>query len=69
MKKRLLILGGTGDAADLAARASQIAEIEVISSLSGRTQQPLTPKTGGVRIGGFGGAAELAGFLLARSIC
>ncbi|MEG4024165.1 cobalt-precorrin-6A reductase [Microcoleus sp. S13C4] len=64
MKKRLLILGGTGDAAELAVRASQIAEIEVISSLAGRTQQPFTPKTGTVRIGGFGGAAGLAEFLL-----
>ncbi len=64
MKKRLLILGGTGDAAELAARASQIADIEVVSSLAGRTQQPLTPKTGTVRIGGFGGAAGLAQFLL-----
>jgi precorrin-6A/cobalt-precorrin-6A reductase len=63
MKKRLLILGGTGDAAELAARASQIADIEVISSLAGRTKQPLTPKTGTVRIGGFGGAAGLAEFL------
>ncbi|UNU26275.1 cobalt-precorrin-6A reductase [Microcoleus vaginatus HSN003] len=64
VKKRLLILGGTGDAAELAARASQIAEIEVVSSLAGRTQQPFTPKTGTVRIGGFGGAAGLAQFLL-----
>ena len=63
MKKRLLILGGTGDAAELAARVSQIADFEVISSLAGRTQQPLTPKTGTVRIGGFGGAAGLAAFL------
>lgn len=68
MKKRLLILGGTGDAAELAARASQIAEIEVVSSLAGRTQQPFTPKTGTVRIGGFGGAAGLAEFLLDRPI-
>ncbi|MEG4170811.1 MULTISPECIES: cobalt-precorrin-6A reductase [unclassified Microcoleus] len=67
MKKRLLILGGTGDAAELAARASQIAEIEVVSSLAGRTQQPFTPKTGTVRIGGFGGAAGLAAFLLDRA--
>jgi precorrin-6A/cobalt-precorrin-6A reductase len=68
VKKRLLILGGTGDAAELAARASQIAEIEVVSSLAGRTQQPFTPKTGTVRIGGFGGAAGLAAFLLDRPI-
>jgi len=68
VKKRLLILGGTGDAAELAARASQIAEIEVVSSLAGRTQQPFTPKTGTVRIGGFGGAAGLATFLIDRPI-
>lgn len=68
MKKRLLILGGTGDAAELAVRTSQIAEIEVISSLAGRTQQPFTPKMGTVRIGGFGGAAGLATFLLDRPI-
>ncbi|MEG3849858.1 cobalt-precorrin-6A reductase [Microcoleus sp. herbarium19] len=68
MKKRLLILGGTGDAAELAARASQIADIEVVSSLAGRTQQPFTPKTGTVRIGGFGGATGLAQFLLDRPI-
>ncbi|MEG4915648.1 MULTISPECIES: cobalt-precorrin-6A reductase [unclassified Microcoleus] len=67
MKKRLLILGGTGDAAELAVRASQIADIEVVSSLAGRTQQPFTPKTGSVRIGGFGGAAGLAAFLLDRA--
>ncbi len=63
MKKRLLILGGTGDAVEVAARASQIADIQVISSLAGRTKQPLTPKTGTVRIGGFGGAVGLAEFL------
>jgi precorrin-6A/cobalt-precorrin-6A reductase len=68
VKKRLLILGGTGDATELAARASQIAEIEVVSSLAGRTQQPFTPKRGAVRIGGFGGAAGLAAFLLDRPI-
>ncbi|MEG3982639.1 cobalt-precorrin-6A reductase [Microcoleus sp. T3B2] len=68
MKKRLLILGGTGDAAELAVRVSQIADIEVVSSLAGRTQQPFTPKTGTVRIGGFGGAAGLAAFLLDRPI-
>ncbi|WP_373538038.1 cobalt-precorrin-6A reductase [Microcoleus sp.] len=68
MKKRLLILGGTGDAAKLAARASQIADIEVVSSLAGRTKQPFTPKMGTVRIGGFGGAAGLVAFLTDRPI-
>ncbi|NJS11355.1 MAG: cobalt-precorrin-6A reductase [Microcoleus sp. CSU_2_2] len=67
MKKRLLILGGTGDAAELAVRASQIPNLEVISSLAGRTQQPSTP-TGTVRIGGFGGTAGLVAYLFDRAI-
>lgn len=68
MKKCLLILGGTGDAVKLAARASQIPNLDVISSLAGRTKQPSTPKTGTVRIGGFGGASGLAEYLTDRAI-
>ncbi len=68
MEKRLLILGGTGDAAKLAARASQIPNLDVVSSLAGRTKQPSTPKTGTVRIGGFGGASGLAEYLTDRAI-
>jgi len=59
---RVLILGGTGDAVELAAKASTIKGIEVISSLAGRTRQPSVP-TGHVRIGGFGGEAGLADYL------
>jgi len=65
--KRVLILGGTGDAAELATRAAQIPEIEVISSLAGRTQNPTNPG-GTVRVGGFGGAAGLADYLRDRQI-
>jgi precorrin-6A/cobalt-precorrin-6A reductase len=67
MKKRLLILGGTGEAAQLAARVSQIPEVELITSLAGRTQQP-SPVSGAVRIGGFGGADGLAEYLRSHSI-
>jgi len=62
VKKRLLILGGTTEAAELAARASEIPHLDVISSLAGRTQQPNNP-SGIVRIGGFGGAAGLINYL------
>jgi precorrin-6A/cobalt-precorrin-6A reductase len=62
MIKRVLILGGTGDAATLATQTSEIPGIEVISSLAGRTQNPISPD-GAVRIGGFGGAAGLADYL------
>jgi precorrin-6A/cobalt-precorrin-6A reductase len=35
---RVLILGGTGDAAELAARLATIPGVEVITSLAGRTR-------------------------------
>jgi precorrin-6A/cobalt-precorrin-6A reductase len=65
--RRILILGGTGDAAELAAIASQIDGVEVISSLAGRTQQPIAP-IGSVRVGGFGGEAGLVGYLREHQI-
>ncbi len=60
--RRILILGGTGDASKLATRASELEGIEVITSLAGRTRQPSTP-VGTVRIGGFGGETGLANYL------
>src|SRR5688500_2101250 len=58
---RVLILGGTGDARRLAALATA-AGFEVTSSFAGRTAEPRLPD-GTSRIGGFGGAAGLAGYL------
>ena len=49
---RVLILGGTGEAVELAAQAAQLQGVEVITSLAGRTRQPVTP-SGRVRIGGL----------------
>jgi precorrin-6A/cobalt-precorrin-6A reductase len=65
--KRLLILGGTGDAMKLASVAVDLPGLAVITTLAGRT---LTPKavTGEVRIGGFGGEAGLVAYLQAESI-
>jgi precorrin-6A/cobalt-precorrin-6A reductase len=60
--KRVLILGGTGDAARLAARAAVLTGIEVITSMAGRVRQPTTT-AGRMRIGGFGGAAGLIDYL------
>jgi precorrin-6A/cobalt-precorrin-6A reductase len=60
--KKLLILGGTGDAQRLAAAAQQISGLTVISSLAGRTQQPVLP-IGQVRTGGFGGEQGLIDYL------
>jgi precorrin-6A/cobalt-precorrin-6A reductase len=63
---RILILGGTGEARELAA-ALTAAGIGVVSSLAGRVRRPRLPD-GPVRIGGFGGAAGLAGYLRDESI-
>ncbi len=64
---RVLILGGTGDASELAAKVAIIPGIEVITSLAGRTSQPSTP-VGHVRVGGFGGGTGLAVYLREQRI-
>ena len=61
MPVRILILGGTGEARELAA-ALVAGGTDVISSLAGRVRQPRLPD-GPVRVGGFGGADGLAAFL------
>jgi precorrin-6A/cobalt-precorrin-6A reductase len=63
---RILILGGTGEARDLAAKLVA-ADVDVLSSLAGRVREPRLPD-GPVRIGGFGGAEGLAAFLRAEGI-
>jgi precorrin-6A/cobalt-precorrin-6A reductase len=65
--KRLLILGGTGDAARLIDQAAQLPGVEVIASLAGRTPQPNLP-TVPFRLGGFGGVAGLTAYLQAENI-
>jgi precorrin-6A/cobalt-precorrin-6A reductase len=54
---RLLLLGGTGEARDLAVRLIE-AGVDVTSSLAGRVAEPRLP-VGPVRIGGFGGVDGL----------
>jgi precorrin-6A/cobalt-precorrin-6A reductase len=61
LAKRILILGGTREAAELADWL--VAEgHDVTTSLAGRTKEP-APLAGRVRTGGFGGAEGLAAFL------
>jgi precorrin-6A/cobalt-precorrin-6A reductase len=63
---RILILGGTGEARELA--ASLVARgADVTSSLAGRVRDPRLPE-GSVRVGGFGGADGLAAYLRAEGI-
>jgi precorrin-6A/cobalt-precorrin-6A reductase len=62
--ERLLILGGTAEAAALAhAALARFGDaIDVTTSLAGRTERP-NPLPGRLRIGGFGGPAGLAAYL------
>jgi precorrin-6A/cobalt-precorrin-6A reductase len=65
--KRVLILGGTGDATKLVTQVSALPGIEVITSLAGRVRQPVTP-AGKVRIGGFGGTDGLVNYVREQQI-
>jgi len=58
----LAILGGTADAAALAAESARLPGLSVVTSLAGRTRVP-ADLAGAVRVGGFGGADGLAGWL------
>ncbi len=63
--RHLLILGGTGEAAALAQGAlARFGEgMTVTTALAGRTRHP-GPIAGIVRIGGFGGAAGIAAYVI-----
>lgn len=63
---KILILGGTAEARELANRLVGMGH-DVITSLAGRTQDPILPK-GGLRIGKFGGIPGLATYLRAAGI-
>ncbi|MEU4688118.1 cobalt-precorrin-6A reductase [Actinoplanes sp. NPDC023714] len=58
---RILLLGGTSDARRLATLLTDAGH-DVVSSLAGRTRDPLLP-AGRVRIGGFGGVDGLTAYL------
>ncbi|MBN3908001.1 MAG: cobalt-precorrin-6A reductase [Nostoc sp. NMS1] len=64
---RVLILGGTGNAAELAARVATIQGLDAITSLAGRTREPSVP-LGDLRVGGFGGVGGLANYLRVMQI-
>lgn len=67
MARRILILGGTTEARQLAGRLATRAELETTLSLAGRTLAPVRQPVL-VRTGGFGGAAGLAAHLTQAGI-
>ncbi|MBV1701055.1 MAG: cobalt-precorrin-6A reductase [Hyphomicrobiales bacterium] len=65
--RRVLVLGGTGEANALIDAIASIPEIEPILSLAGRTAMPKLPAIA-TRIGGFGGIEGLRAYLKAERI-
>lgn len=66
MRPRILVLGGTAEARELAAALDRRG-VAVVSSLAGRVRRPRLP-VGEVRLGGFGGPEGLADWLRDRSV-
>jgi precorrin-6A/cobalt-precorrin-6A reductase len=64
---RVLVLGGTGEASELARRLANDKRFTLTLSLAGRTAAPL-PQPISQRVGGFGGADGLADWLAAERI-
>jgi precorrin-6A/cobalt-precorrin-6A reductase len=64
---RILVLGGTTEARILGERLAKRSGLDVTLSLAGRTALPV-PHAVPVRVGGFGGAAGLADYLVANRI-
>jgi precorrin-6A/cobalt-precorrin-6A reductase len=63
---RALILGGTGDANQLADAIAR-AGIDAVYSYAGRTERPVAPSLP-IRIGGFGGVSGLTEFIARKGI-
>ena len=66
-ERRILILGGTTEAAQLARAVERRRGLKVISSLAGRTREP-APLPGATRSGGFGGIEGLIRFIREEKI-
>ena len=64
---RVLILGGTSEALEIATHLATRSDMTVISSLAGRVSQPRLP-AGIARVGGFGGVAGLISYLVHENI-
>jgi precorrin-6A/cobalt-precorrin-6A reductase len=62
MSHRILILGGTTEARQLAGRLAARPDVELTLSLAGRTENPVAQPVP-TRAGGFGGADGLAAYL------
>ncbi len=65
--QRILILGGTAEARQLAQKLADRDDVAVTLSLAGRTATP-APQGVPVRVGGFGGSKGLAQYLASERV-
>ncbi|MGB3754780.1 MAG: precorrin-6A/cobalt-precorrin-6A reductase, partial [Rivularia sp. (in: cyanobacteria)] len=63
---KILMLGGTQEASELAKKAANLPSIEVKISLAGRTSQAVASDN--LRVGGFGGVTGLIKYLESENI-
>lgn len=63
---KVLLLGGTAEARELAVRLERV-EVPFVSSLAGRVSHPRLP-VGEVRVGGFGGVDGLLAYLREHAV-
>ncbi|WP_236077474.1 cobalt-precorrin-6A reductase [Rhodococcus sp. P1Y] len=64
---KVLLLGGTSEARELAAVLDGEAGMDVVTSLAGRVREPVLP-LGSTRTGGFGGPEGLSAWLDSQSV-
>jgi precorrin-6A/cobalt-precorrin-6A reductase len=67
MPHKILILGGTTEARQIAGALAARGDCEVVLSLAGRTEHPAAQGVP-VRVGGFGGAGGLADYLRENTV-
>jgi precorrin-6A/cobalt-precorrin-6A reductase len=67
MPTKILILGGTTEARQLAGKLARRSDVQVMLSLAGRTESPVEQPVP-TRSGGFGGAEGLAAYLREKKI-
>jgi len=64
---KILLLGGTGEARELADLLTREPGVDVVSSLAGRVRAP-RPPLGRVRVGGFGGVDGLRDWIISERV-
>ena len=64
---KVLVLGGTAEAREIAESLADEPGFDIVTSLAGRVRQPRLP-AGDVRVGGFGGVEGLREWLAANAV-